>query len=181
MTRIRVEIEGIAGIIHHSAAGVDPLHPSNKEKGEITSKTGSKRTEADEQRIREIETKISLWLDEEGNPTIPKTAIRTCIETGARRLKQGPNVREGLIVKNTKFKYDTKRYGTTMEEWEKSLQFTVPVVVQRARILRTRALFEPPWSCIFEIEGDKGLVDAPKLEQWLEIGGTRIGLGGLEA
>ena len=42
------------------------------------------------------------------------------------------------------FDYDRERYGATMETLQHSTQFTVPVVVQRNRILRTRAKFDLP-------------------------------------
>ena len=51
------------------------------------------------------------------------------------------------------------------------------VVVQRARILRTRAMFDIPWGCTFAIDGDDELVGTEHLERWLDIAGRRIGLG----
>ena len=53
---------------------------------------------------------------------------------------------------------------------------TVGVVVQRSRILRTRALFEP-WGATFVLECDDELVDSEQLDAWLDIAGRRIGLG----
>lgn len=98
------------------------------------------------------------------------------IETGARKLKQGPQVREGLVVeKVTAFDYD-QGMGTTAEELGKASQFTVGVVVGKARVLRTRARFEP-WGCTFRLDCDDELVDREQLETWLDIGGRRIGLG----
>ena len=99
------------------------------------------------------------------------------IETAARKLKQGPQVREGLIVESVDaFDYNVRRYGKTVEQIGKSAQFTVPVVVQRARILRTRAMFELPWSITATVDVDEELVDKTQLESWLDIGGRRIGL-----
>lgn len=173
----RVKIGGTSALIMHSAAGLDPLLPINVEKQEITRKRGSNRTAADDARLQELETIGSLWLDRTGAPTIPASAIRAVIETGARKLKQGPQVREGLVVTETSFTYDTERYGTSIEDLGHSTQFTIPVVVQRNRILRTRAMFETPWSCDFELDCDDELVSTEHLERWLDIAGRRIGLG----
>lgn len=173
----RVTVTGTSPIIMHNGAGIDPSTPANVEKAEITRKRGSNRTAADEARLRELETLTSLWLDHGDTPAIPAPAFRSCIETGARKLRQGPQVREGLLVLDSSFHYDTDTYGTTLEELLKTTQYTVPVVVQRQRILRTRARFETPWSADFTIEGDDELVDVPKLEAWLDIAGRRIGLG----
>lgn len=164
--------------MHNGAAGLDTRSPQNLEKAEITRKRGSNRTETDNARLRELETETSLWLDESEAPTIPVAAVRSCIETAARRLKQGPQVREGLIVDGIlSFDYDRERYGVTMEQLGKTTQFTIGVVVQRNRILRTRARFDIPWSLNFSLDCDDDLVDREMLETWLDIAGRRIGLG----
>ena len=172
-----VRIEGQTAIIQNSAAGLDPLLPINLEKAEITRKRGSNRTEPDDERLRQLEAIGSLWLDDDERPTIPSTAIRSVIETGARKLKQGPQVREGLAVIDTSFTYDVRVYGESLDELSKTCQFTVPVVVQRSRVLRTRAKFDVPWACDFTLSVDDELVQREWLERWLDIGGRRIGLG----
>ena len=73
------------------------------------------------------------------------------------------------------FDYDVSRYGATVEELGKSTQFTVPVVVQRARILRTRAKFDQ-WTLRCTVDVDDELVDRTMLESWLDVAGRRIGL-----
>ena len=174
----RITIRGLApGIImHNGASGLDTRSPAKIEMAEISRKKGSNRTVADDSRLHELECQVSLWLDEGGSPAIPSGAIRACIEQGARKLRQGPQVREGLIVVGTEFSYDVERYGKTVEELGKLAQFTVPVVVQRNRILRTRARF-PNWECSFTVDIDDELVDKGQIESWLDIAGRRIGLG----
>lgn len=172
-----IRIEGISPIImRDGASGLNTRSPARIEMAEITRKRGSNRTVADEERLAELECQISLWL-KGGAPTIPEGAIRAMIEESARKLKQGSQVREGLIVTDSTFHYDTERYGTTIEELGKKCQFTAPVVVQRQRHLRTRAMFDVPWSCVFTLDTDPELVDAEQLTSWLDIGGRRIGLG----
>ena len=173
-----VKIKGIRPIIQHNgAAGLDTRSPANIEKAEIARKRGSNRTITDDERLRELECQISLYLDASGTPTIPEAAIRACIETGARKLKQGPQVREGLIVTEiVSFDYDRERYGVTADELGKSAQFTVPVKVGQSRIERTRAKFDE-WSLTFRVDTDEELVDQSQLASWLDIAGRRIGLG----
>ena len=173
----RIVIEGVSPIIHHSAAGIDPSATINIEKAEITRKRGSNRTESDDARLRELETVGSLWLNAGNEPTIPGAALRAVLETGARKLKQGPQVREGLVVTSASFDYNKERYGVDLDVLQKSVQFTTSVVVQRNRVIRTRAKFDLPWSCTFDVDVDDELVDESKLRQWLDIGGRRIGLG----
>ena len=174
----RIRIVGVSGIIfHNGTAGLDTRSPVSREIAAITAKRGGNRTEVDEDRLRELECRRALWLDESGAPTIPAGAIRAAIEGGARKRKQGPQVRGGLVVLSTKFTYDSERYGETVDELGKRTQFVVPVVVQRNRILRTRAKFEPPWDCIFEVDVDDEIVDKSQLLEWLDIAGRQIGIG----
>ena len=173
----RVRIEGISPIIMHSAAGLDPFLPINIEKNSITRKRGTDKTPSDDARFKELETIGALWLDSDARPTIPAAAIRAVIETGARKLKQGPKVREGLMVTSTRFTYDETKYGTSIEDLAKSTQFSISVVLNRVRVIRTRPMFDLPWACTFEIDGDDELVSREDLERWLDIGGRRIGLG----
>lgn len=173
----QVKIKGISPILMRNGDGLDPRTPANIEKAEITSKRGSNRTESDDSRLRELECLTSLWLKHDDTVTIPEAAIRACIETAARKLKQGSQVREGLIVFESNFEYDRERYGETLEELSKNTQFTTGVVVQRSRTLRTRARFELDWACEFRCDADDELVDRAQLETWLDIAGRRIGLG----
>lgn len=169
-------IRGLEPLIQHSSAGMDPRSPISLRVAEITRKKGSDRTESDELLLRELECQRSLWLDHAGNPTIPPAAIRSMIERAARKYRQGPQVREGLVIRQTRFDYDRDKLGTTAEELGRTAQFTVPVKVGQSRILRTRAMF-PEWGASFVVDADDELVDQEKLRTWLDIAGRRIGLG----
>lgn len=174
----RITVTGISPIIHHDgAAGLDTRSTLSREIAAIAAKRGGNRTEVDDDRLQELEAQRSLWLDESGAPSIPATAIRATIESGARKRKQGPQVRGGLVVLSTTFDYDREKYGTSIEELGRTTQFTVPVVVQRNRILRTRAKFDTPWSCTFEVDVDDELIDQSQLLEWLDIAGRQIGVG----
>ena len=176
--RYQLTIRGTSPIImHNGAAGLDTRSPANLEKAGIAKKRGSNRTEADDLRLRELETQTAFWLNSAGTPEVPAAALRACIETGARKVKQGPQVREGLVIESVDaFHYDFEKLGTTVEQLSKTTQFTVGVVVQRSRILRTRAKFDA-WGVTFTIEVDPELCDKEQLLNWIDIAGRRIGLG----
>ncbi|MDE0078579.1 MAG: hypothetical protein OXO50_13740 [Caldilineaceae bacterium] len=174
----RITVSGVSPIIHHNgAAGLDTRSAVSREIATIAAKRGGNRTEPDDDRLRVLEAQRALWLDESGAPAIPATAIRAAIEAGARKRKQGPQVRGGLMVLSTAFTYDTEKYGTGVEELGRTTQYTVPVVVKNSRILRTRAKFDPPWSCTFVVDVDDELIDQSQLLEWLDIAGRQIGLG----
>ena len=174
---IRIKLRGTTPLVMHCGIrGLDTRSPLSREISEIAKKRGTNRTQADDDRLAELECQKSLWLNSQGAVTIPERVIRANIEAGARKLKQGPLVREGLIVVETRFIYDTKVYGKTIEEIGKSAIFQAPVVVQRNRILRTRAKFDT-WECDATIEIDPELVDKEMLTTWFDIAGRRIGIG----
>lgn len=174
--RYKIRIEGLTGLIQHNgAAGLDTRSPQKKEIALITAKRGKNRTDPDMDRLYELECQVSLYIGSDGRPTFPESGIRAMIETSARQLKQGPKVRQGLIVDSVWFEYD-ESLGKTAEELGKTIQFQVPVVVQRNRILRTRAKFDQ-WAIEATLTVQDELVDAFNLEEWLTIGGSRIGLG----
>ena len=177
MQKYKIVIEGQSGLIMHNIfRGLDASHPANIEKTELARKKGSNRTESDDARIRELECLVSLWTTDAGKVGVPERALRAVIENGAKKLRQGPQVREGLIVMDSAFEYDQERYGASEEQLAVSTQFTVPVKIQRNSILRTRAKFDE-WKCSFTVDTDEELVDEQQLETWLDIAGRRVGLG----
>ena len=173
----RLTIKGESPVICHSAAGIDERNPLQVAIQEITSKKKSSHTERDTERLRELETIISLWIGEDGLPTIPPEALRTSIEGGARKTREGPKVREGMIILSTQFEFDRDRYGSTIDDISHSAQFTVPVVVNRARILRTRAKFDCPWSVTAEVDLDEDVIDMTTLERVTDAAGRYRGIG----
>ena len=175
--RYRIRVRGVTPLLmDNGAAGLDTRSAANIEKAQIAKKTGSNRTVADEVRLRELECFVSLYLDDDGAPTLPAAAFRKNIESAARKLRQGAQVREGLIVEEVEeFDYD-RSLGTTAAELALSAQFTVGVGVGRGRVLRTRARFDN-WAATFRIDVDPELVDREQLLVWLDIGGRRLGVG----
>ena len=132
--RYRITIRGVSPLLcHNGAAGLDTRSAANIEKAEITAKRAGDRTEADELRLRELECLTSLYLDESGAPTFPPAALRSNIEYAARKLRQGPLVREGLIVEAVeRFDYDPALGTRVRESWRRIAQFTTGVVVKRS-------------------------------------------------
>ena len=126
----QIKIEGKRPIIMHSGSSMGNRNAISAERALILGKRNADRTQADEARLAELDCYDSLWVEGDA-PTIPATALRKCIETAARKLKQGPLVREGLIITGTEFVYDTPRYGESLGEVIQNAQFTTGVVVQR--------------------------------------------------
>ena len=182
ITTYRATLTGVSPIIHHSGvAGLAESSPIKDEIAALAAVTASRRTDTQRRDLKMLESLNSLWLEGQ-RVVVPATAVRACIEQGARKTKDGPDVREGMLVVRTEFCWDTDRYGVDGDEdavrhLADKAAFQVPVRVGQARILRTRARFDTPWSVIADIEGDDDLISADKLERWLRTAGQRIGLG----
>ena len=176
--RLEVTLAGVSPILmHNGAAGLDTGSALSREIAAITTKKGGNRTEVDERRLRGLECQRSLYLGDDGRPTLPEAALRALIETSARKTRQGALVREGLMIECVRFVYNVERYGTDVETLRTTAQFVAPVVVGRQRILRTRARFDCPWSVVGIADVDPEQVDREKLTAWLATGGRRVGLG----
>ena len=175
--RYKLTVKGLSPIIMHDAQkGLDVRHEWKLEINTLARKKGSNRTEVEDARIRELETALSFWFDEDKNPTIPPDALRRAIEDAAKKTKQGTLVREGLTVLDARFIFDQEKYGSTLEEWSRKCQFPAVVRNQQSRIIRTRARFIE-WGCEFTIDTDPADVDRARLEEWIKVAGNRIGLG----
>ena len=176
--RLEFTLAGVSPLImHNGAAGLDTRSALSREIAAITAKRGGNRTDVDDQRLRALECQRSLCLGVDRRPKVPEAALRAMIEASAKKTKQGPLVREGLMIESVAFGYDVDRYGEKVEELSTKAQFVAPVVIGRKRILRTRAKFDCPWSIVGVADVDEELVDRDQLMAWLATGGRRIGLG----
>ena len=176
--RLQFTLTGVSPILmHNGPAGIDTRNPLSREIAAIAAKKGGDRTDVEDLRLQELKCRRSLYLDADGKPTLPEAALRAMIETSARKVKQGPQVREGLLIEWVSFCYDAERYGETLEKLVQTTQFTVPAVVSGKRIPRTRARFDCPWLVVGVADVDEELVDKTQLTAWLAVGGRRIGLG----
>ena len=176
--QIELKLKGVSPLLmHNGTAGIDTRSPLSREIATLAAKKGGNRTDVDDLRLRELECRRSLYLGADGKPTLPEAALRAMIEAAARKLKQGPQVREGLLIERVTFGYDVERYGEELDKLAVTTQFTVPVVVSGRRIARTRAKFDCPWSVVGVADVDEELVDQAQLTAWLALGGRRIGLG----
>lgn len=182
--------------MHSLHISLNEDHPWKIEEISISRKRASSRTNQEKKRLRQLGCMIGAWLDDNGVPTVNHTAFRACLEAAARKEKEGPDVREGLLVlETTKFFFQGRQEffpdGQSLEktqenfellcsrDWNDSeggLAYSVPVTVQRAKLLRTRPRFQE-WSAEFLVQYDPDLVDQRKLKKWATTAGQRIGIG----
>ena len=183
VTTYEARIAGDSPIIMHSGARcLAEDSPIKDAIASLAKVTASKRTPEQRTELKRLESLNSLWLTDDGRIEVPAAAIRATIENAARKSKDGPAVREGLLVIATAFDWNRVAYGTdddddALRALAAKVAYSVPVVVQRARILRTRAMFKPPWTVTAHIECANDMIEKKNLEEWIRVAGRRIGLG----
>ena len=110
--RLEFTLTGVSPLLmHNGAAGIDARSAVSREIAALAAKKAGDRTDVDDLRLQELECQRSLYLDDDGKPSLPAAALRAMIEAGARKLKKGTLVREGLLVERVSFGYDVGRYG----------------------------------------------------------------------
>ena len=176
--RYRIILRGLSPLVcRNGAAGLDTRSPANIEKGEITRKKTSDRTEVDDVRLRELECLTTLYLDEGGAPTLPASAFRASIETAARKLRHGPKVREGLVGGSS----GTFPLRPLSGHHPRGAGPQLPVHRWGEGRGEPCVAYPGPVRPVGRHDPRRGtdpeLVDRDQLLRWLDIGGRRVGVG----
>lgn len=169
------EIKGVAHLIVHNGQLADPLNEWAKALKKVSGKRN--KTDADHEKMAELEFRGGLYLNAEGKAIIPGKCIEGMLVKGANHSKRGK------VIKSFVF--------TMLEEWP--LIYTGPhsvdelwadtkfrrrdlVVIKGARIMRTRPTFTD-WKLKFELCFDDTGINPEALQEILELAGRITGLG----
>ena len=171
---LRVTFKGISPLIMHSCKCVNPLHPISLEMKKYTSKR--KKTEEDLKIISDLEWKAAVYWKDGVGPVIPSECIEATIQNGAKAFRKGADIQKYVMVEEMEAPLE---YGAnlTMEELINDYNYrdTRPVVVQRARIIRTRPRFNR-WQISFTLNYDLGKIDLETIVQSIEQAGAYVGI-----
>ena len=175
MKTVNAELKGVSPFLMHSDRLANPLDPLKKEIATYTSKR--KKTDDDHEEIARLEWLGGMYYDGKIGPYMPGRMLKSCLINSAKKTKEGPKIRSGVLVATDKAKlvYDGPR--DTESLWKVG-QFTDirAVVVQRARLMRCRPIFHE-WSCRFEMVFDESVIDSADIFRLLSTAGTMIGVG----
>jgi hypothetical protein len=172
---IKVKIKGVAPLLHHNGIFADPTNEWNKKLKDISGKR--KKTDADYVAIKKIEFMGGLYYREGLGVYIPDTWLEKSIRDGAADFKKGKNVLSGVQVVNqcNKLIFDGPQTPDELFE-DPNFVDTRGVVIQRARIMRTRPKFEN-WECEFVLNITETVISPGDVQKALEISGMLKGLG----
>lgn len=170
---LNVKVIGHGALLMHSGQLVDPLNPFSRAIKDVSGRR--KKTDADLEELARLEWLGGLYLGG-GEPCIPGENLEACIIGGAKKSKDGPQAKAGVICDgNFPLIYDGPRNPDAL--WtDERFRLRVPARVGMARVMRTRPRFDC-WSCVAAVEYNPDFCNAEAVLRWLRTAGDVIGLG----
>lgn len=169
---LRYTLTSSAPLIMHNGQMANPLNRFSQEMKKVSSKRN--KTDADYIRIAEIEFMAGLYMGEDG-PVIPSHIIDSMVIKAAQKSKEGPIAKSSVFcTSHACLQYDGPRTADGLWQDER-FRHVALVRVGTARVARTRPFFEK-WACVVEISADTTLVNPGRIDEWLDVAGTQVGL-----
>ncbi len=167
------QLTGASPLIQHNGDLANPMNPIVKAMKLISGKR--KKTEADFEELARLEFLGGLYVSDNPGIILPAEVVESCINAGARKFKEGMTAKAGMVVMDhAKLIFDGPQ--TPDEMWEDGrFTFQKMVVVQRARILRTRPSFEN-WSANITVSFENTECDQAQVCKWIVKAGQIVGL-----
>lgn len=169
---LRYKLTSSAPLIMHNGQMANPLNKWAKAMKLISSKRN--KTDADHEEMARIEFLASLYMSLDG-PIIPSYVFDSMLVNAAKKSKEGMLAKSSVFCLNhAQLEYDGPR--TAEELWaDERFPFAAVVKVGTARVVRTRPKFDD-WSCVMEINVETTLVNPSRIDEWMRVAGTQVGL-----
>lgn len=170
---LRYKLTSSAPLLMHNGQTADPLNKWAKAIKKISSKRA--KTESDYEEMARLEFLSGLYMSPDG-PVIPTYVIDSMMVNAAKKFKEGQTAKSAVFcLANASLEYDGPRQADELVKDER-FRFVANVRVGQARVSRTRPVFEK-WSCIVEVQIENTLVNPSRVDEWMFVAGTQIGLG----
>ncbi|WP_249209523.1 hypothetical protein [Bradyrhizobium manausense] len=159
-------------MLMHNSCLADPLNPQTKAIAAITSKKA--KTDADYERIAELEWHGSLWLYK-GKPCLPPHTLKRVLVDGAKLRRKGIVARAAFRADGPAILgYDGPR--TIPELWaDQRFRHREMVRVHDALTARTRPCF-PDWSAEIRATFLPSMINRSEIIEYFKLSGP-YGLG----
>lgn len=175
MDKLTATLKGIAPLLMHNGQLADPMNEHARILSAALKEAKKSRTDTAWEVAYKAEFLGGLYLDEKLEPCLPGELIEATIIEGAKKSKQGKEVRAGVIVDgNFALKYKGPR--TADDLWKAKFYKTASARVGQNRVMRTRPMF-PEWACVFTVQFNPGLINRKDLIRFIEKAGAEVGLG----
>lgn len=176
MIEVTTKIEGTGATLMHADTLCDPLHPLSREMASYSKKRI--KTEDDYKKIAWLDWRGGLYYDPDVGPHWPSQNLQRMLRDAAALRRKGKDVVRAVLFDKDIFKLDYPGPRTPEEMFESRdpvFKLSKPVVISRARVLRTRPMFHN-WSLQFSFLIDESVVEPGDAEQYLHDAGKFISL-----
>lgn len=174
METLKIKLEAASPLMMHKDTLCDPLHPLSKAHKALTSKR--KKTDEDHEAIMLSEWRSALHYDKKLGPYVPGQAIQACFMNAAKEQRLGTTFKKAFRVLEEKvvLQYDGPRDIDTLAK-DDDYRDVRAVVVQRARLMRCRPIFQD-WKLEFEAFYMPSKLDREQIVKAIEDAGLLVGL-----
>ena len=172
---IKFEIKGAAPLILKNGQTADPGNKWAKAIKKVSGKRN--KTDDDYAELSHLEWLGALYLDEKGRICIPANNLLGCVLKGGKQFKLGPKINAGVFEREefTELRYDGPNDPEKLFKNKRFVDSRL-VVVQRARIVRTRPIFRE-WGLTVALNVNTDVIDVADVEQSVVRAGEVIGMG----
>lgn len=133
------------------------------------------KTDADYEEMSRIEFMAGLYMSKDG-PVIPSKCFNAMTIAAAKKSKEGQSAKSAVFCDNyAVLEYDGPRADDELFQRDE-FRSTEKVRVGMSSVQRTRPVFNK-WTCIVTFNIDSALVNPSRLDEWMVVAGTQIGLG----
>ena len=167
------QLSSSAPLLTHNGQMADPTNKFAKALKQISGKRA--KTDADYEKMAEIEFKASLYMSASG-PVLPSFVVDAVLVAAAKKSRDGNDAKAGLFcAENATLRYDGPR--TADELWaDESFRYMAIVRVGTARVARCRPVFNN-WTAVVKVSVETSVVNPARVDDWMAIAGTQIGVG----
>ena len=175
---VKFLIKGVIPTIMHNGQMSDPLNTYAKELKKITSK--KVKTDQDHLEMARIEWFAALYVDDKNRPCWPGENIEAMLVGAAKKNRLGNQTKSGLFCDgNFPLIYDGPKDANDLwsfKQFDKNPFISrVPVVVNKARVMRTRPIFNI-WSLEFTVNYMDDILNRDLIIDFVRTSGRIIGL-----
>lgn len=170
--KVQYRLSSACPMIMHNGQTSDPLNKFSKALKKVSSKRI--KTDSDHEEMAHIEFVASLYLNGNG-PVIPAKNIEGMLIRAAMKTKEGQVAKPAMFCdEHAELEYEGPRDAEALYKDER-FPYTELVVIQRARLPRTRVLFRE-WQSTVTINYEDSLVNESRIDEWVKTAGEQIGL-----
>lgn len=175
LEKLEATLIGVTPLIMHNGQTADPLNKFAIEMKSVTSK-GAKKTTKDMEELTRIEFLAACYTDDKGEIALPADNLVALVIQGCRQNKRGKLATAGVIETQPYYPliYKGPRKPAELYEEPRFVDRRL-VVVNRGRVVRTRARFDE-WQLPISLLVDTNKINLTHVHDAIVQAGESVGL-----